>query len=268
MKLKFDIVRLVDVMVKFLLSLNHTSPTDLLDKTNPSRSNDINNLWNGICKKYFGFIDYNDCLNLKAWWTRNTKNLRQLVITKLERLYEQDESKMITNISKYNVHLSFIEWQTVLKKYKKDYKERSMLNTEFSDFLSQRLQNLGINCWFECKHNWFKKVVMQKNSSGYWRGIYICRDKASCSNKVEALIRNSPTDVDGSVIEIMLTQTHTHNQKLIKKARCSGSKRVEQAKELAIKGISNVKAENILDNILTLEQTGKNLNKLKNINYF
>ena len=70
-------------MVKFLISVNLSSPTDRLDKTNPTRRNDIYKLWNGICKKYFGFDDNNSRLNLKPWWVRNSQNLRHLVINKI-----------------------------------------------------------------------------------------------------------------------------------------------------------------------------------------
>ena len=162
-----------------------------------------------------------------------------------------------------NIEISVEEWITA-RKYISGYyqKTRYKFLSFFTNFLSQKLQDNGINCWLVCKWNWFRLEDSQKQNANYWSGSYKCIDK-NCSNSFHARIEklNCSYECDSSVnictIKVRITGSHLHSKRIKKKVRCSKTDRCNTALKLKAHGITKVRQENLINNIFASKQTGK-----------
>ena len=85
-----------------------------------------------------------------------------------------------------------------------------------------------------------------RKPSFFWKGLYKCID-SNCSTTFTALIKQEP--VNNGIIEVSWNNNGIfHEKKLIKPPRLTGNERKSTQKELMIKGIKNVKLNNILEN--------------------
>ncbi len=154
------------------------------------------------------------------------------------------------------VKLSWAEWSfiqkfirttEVLVRGKKIVRRR--FNTDFSNFLSDKIQLMGVaNCRLVTSTNWFRKDDSQrKNSTHYWSGKYSCLDK-SCQIKyigyIEKIIDNTEVNL---IIRFDNSLLSTHDL-VQQKIKCSGEKRDQQKLELMSNGTLNTLNSNVISN--------------------
>ena len=183
MESKFNLNDLVQSTMKVLIK-NYLKD---LNNSKPLRNlKDRKNIFNQICIDIFGNnFEYKDCLRLHKWWLKNTNNFRNLI-------YEHT-AKM--NCSKKSIVLDLdVQDLKLLKNLIGDYKImktksciRRKFKKEFDNFISLKLQNLGLKCWLKCKSNWFKKNNSRKISAAFWKGTFVCIDN-ECKNLFKATI--------------------------------------------------------------------------------
>lgn len=75
-----DIKKLVQVTVE-VMKRNHLND---LGQIKITRRPNESNVWNQICLFYFGSFSYKESLRVSKWWSRNTKNYKQLVLCYLK----------------------------------------------------------------------------------------------------------------------------------------------------------------------------------------
>lgn len=246
-----EVEKLVNITVEIILK---NSISDL-QNVKPTRVDDISNIWNRICLKYFGNIRYQDALKIFTWWTRDTKNYSSLTRMAIEELKETKKMEIDSIKKDIIVPLNSNEWKSI-SCLKATYNKRSKFISDFSNFLSEKIQKHGINCWLKCDFNWFKKNESQKLSSPFWKGRYQCY---SCKNTfftkiIEEL--KDPNENTYVIIFVTYYEYFKHDAKISPKIRCFGEKRLEQAKELMYESTSNVITNNIIDNAFSKSVLG------------
>ena len=82
-----EVEKLVNITVELILKYSISD----IQNIKPTRANDLNNFWNLICIKYFGFIKYNNALMVFTWQKRDTKNYSSLTKLALEGLKETEK---------------------------------------------------------------------------------------------------------------------------------------------------------------------------------
>ena len=75
-----------------------------------------------------------------------------------------------------------------------DSNSRLRLGNVFTEFISNKLQNNGWNCWLKCQDNWFKRNDRRKKICNFWTGRYYCIFK-NCVN-FELKISHEPKTSD------------------------------------------------------------------------
>lgn len=139
-------------------------------------------------------------------------------------------------------------------------KLRSRFNTRFDDFLSEKLQQNGVNCWLRSISNWFKKERSRKSLAPFWSGLFTCIDPF-CTNIFKAQIQDNilknysifylRTNKNKKLNSIKIfckLSNHSHNVPIKSKVRCSGKQRSDQEIEVLAKGVEKVSIENSLYN--------------------
>ena len=179
-----------------------------LDRTK-LRKNDKNNIWNKIALKYFGKLNYKDSINIKSWWTRNTKNFRKILLESFK------SKKKFPKISKYIIDINIEEWKILEEQITKS--KRLRFKSGMTSFLNRKLQSQGVTCWLVCKYNWIKDTKGQKCFSPYWNGEYSCIDPA-CENQFKSIIKEQSC----LKIEVTATEQIIHPNKLTRISRCCG----------------------------------------------
>ena len=116
---------------------------------------------------------------------RNTNNFRNLIYEHFEKVGCSKRLIVLKlDFQDMNLVKSFIgDYKIVKSKLCK----RKKFKKEFDNFLSLKLQNLGLNCWLTCKSNWFKKENSRKFSKAFWNGSFFCIDN-ECQNNFKARI--------------------------------------------------------------------------------
>lgn len=237
----------INKLVSITISLLRDKTLEIMKSSITRNANDQTNIWNQICSKYFGTIDFNSVLNLSTWWKRNTNNYQTLV-----------KDAFCFNDRTITIPINRETW-TTLQKYKAEYESRSTFRKGFHDYLSQQLQDNGINCWLHCKYNWLSKSNSQKKNCPWWKGVYVCTDKG-CNNSFEAKIDDV---LSGDIRVVINCKLHAKHARVFKKISCYGEERFKQAQEIMVSGISNTHSDNILHNITTFNQNGMNKTKIK-----
>jgi hypothetical protein len=123
--------------------------------------------------------------------------------------------------------------------------KRKKFNHNFVNYLSVRLQEIGIKCWFRSVYNWFN--YGQQRLAPYWRGKFVCIE-SNCKNTCHASITTEPDTRNKIVIVVDLEQTTVHKNKIAFKPKSRGKKRELQALELMSNGISNCESKNVIEN--------------------
>jgi len=232
----------IEVMLKYCL-------TDL-SIIKITRSKEKTNVWNEICNRYYGAVDYKNVLKLYQWWERDTQNYSSLTKTALKELNtkESKTQKPRSNVKKLIITFNSEEWTNALL-FSTSYDNRVRFKSEFSTLLSERIQNKGVNCWLKCVFNWIRKKNSLKTSSPFWNGLYRCID---CSKSFKAQIHQESKDnLDNKYVLVFIEykEQMNHKEKVNGKIRCVGDKRTQQAKELLIDSTCNVISNNILENL-------------------
>ena len=125
-------------------------------------------------------------------------------------------------------------------------KRRQFLN-EFTEALTIRLHKSGLNCWLSCTYNSFT-TANNKKGKKYWRGLFKCKFP-NCGIEYEATIEDEPDFIirPHIILKIQSLEVCLH-EKLCIQPRISGKSRSDLGKELMLKGVTNVRIENILAN--------------------
>ena len=252
----FDSERLVGETLKIL------SSNKISDLSSIKLTRDKNNIWSQISNKYFKNESYVNSLRIYSWWKRDTGKFATIIQNKIlenkkkSNFLELNEQKFIIKLSSNDINelKSFVAFNIRIK-FKK----------EFDDFLSEKLQRFKVNCWLNCKHNWFRSKITQKKSSPFWRGVFKCQD-LNCKNVFDAIIHKEPL-IENKLVyedngetysnEIYVTlKGNSVHEKLIKKIRCSGEKRELEALKVMAFGVSNVKSKNVLNNLIETNHKG------------
>lgn len=113
------------------------------------KKSDQSNIWNVICFEYLNSYDNLFSKTLYNWWHRDTNKYNSIVKNRLSFLCEISSDKTII------IEIESEKW-IEMEKNIGNYNNRKTFKVHFHDFLSQKVQENGINCWFKCKFNWFR----------------------------------------------------------------------------------------------------------------
>ena len=243
---KYQLGKLINITVESIIK---QSLIDRIDDIMVTRLPTLDNIWNEICFKYYGKVEYVKACRIYMLWKRNAQDFSNICKTLAKNFYYAKFSSNNLII----IPVKNEEWN-ILQTYKSFFKERCKFNIEFTNWLSQKLQDHGIYCWLRCKSNWFKQDGSRKQASAFWKGTYECTSK--CGNIYEAFIVNQILDKSVMIFVTPLIQ-FTHIEKVPKRLRCSSSIRENQAKNILLNGFSSAKADNVLHNFLNPKQNGK-----------
>jgi hypothetical protein len=236
-------------LINVILEVIMQNPTKDINEERPSRTNDPNNLWNIICSKLYDTTCYSDANRIFKLWHSNVSKLAEQVTSLCGSIYRNNGKKSFISLP-----VTAEEW-TILTTYIVN-SPRARFTSQFSDFLSEKLQECNIKCWICSEHNYFKKNNSQKTNSPFWRGSYKCIDPL-CSKKFTAVIHKIIKHNKSSHVIIFVTENNEnniHESKVLKKIRCIGSQRLEQERDLAINSSLNCQSHNILHNKIHIKR--------------
>ena len=239
-------------LINVILEVIMQNPNKDINQEKPTRTNDSNNLWNIICSKLYGTASYSDANRILKLWHRNVSKLAEQVAS-LSGSYNGSNNED----SFISLPVSAAEW-TILATYIVN-SPRTRFTSQFSDFLSEKLQECNIKCWLSCVNNYFKKINSTKTRSPFWRGTYKCIDP-HCSKIFTAVIHQIIKCEKSSHVIIFVTENNAlniHESKIMKKIRCIGGERLEQARDLAFNSALNCQSQNILNNKIHTKRNSK-----------
>ena len=235
---ELDFGKLIDITVK-VLKFNNISR---LISLNLSRICNYSIL-DQICSEYFGNTDYKNKIRVFKIWERNVNNFTTEVNLRLSANFNKNHH--------FQINISKKEWFDQIEKNKVSYNERNKFNSDFADYLSNKLQcEKKLKCWLKFTSNWFKKQNSKKKKAPLWKGVLECID-ANCSNKFNAIIENNHTLEKFKYIKIDIfpdINNKNHENFIQKISRCTGFNREQTAKDLINLGITNVESNNIIYN--------------------
>jgi hypothetical protein len=220
-------------------------------------SRDRNSFWFKLAIKYFGQqATYSDALNIFSRWKRDTSNLRTHVSTHLEAAITID------------LFIKLDEWLDI-QKYTSTYDGRKKFLSKFDIYISEKLQEqFNLKCAFKCKNNWFFKF---QNKGRFWQGEYKCIGK-NCEIKFKAFIKKFNPNDDSVRIKVQFNQPYNNpnHTTLSIKSRCAGKDRIEQGKNIALKGLLISQSDNIcynqgVDSLLSKLKLFKNIIYLRRV---
>ena len=243
-------------LINTLVQVIVQNPNLDINKVRPTRKMDPNNIWNIICLKLFNNISYAEANKIFKIWHNKTSKLAEQVLSLCGSIENGDKNGG-NGSNPISLAISAVDW-VILSTYIVN-SPRRRFTSQFTDFLSEKLQENGIKCWLRCSYNWFKKSDSQKSSSPFWQGVYKCTDP-SCSNTFSAFI-HSIIQYESSNCVIIFVDVNEGNTKhkniVLKKIRCIRDERLAQAKEIALDTSLNCHAKNILHNKIQTKQNSK-----------
>lgn len=120
--------------------------------------------------------------------------------------------------------------------------QRKYFGSEFTKFLSAKLQNHGIKCWLGKNSNWFKKNNSRKSNSHFWTGKYEC---IQCGMSYFASMLNNNNH--GCELYVNWNGNSSHN-KVLPKVRCSGKNRDKLKASIINCGVEETQQNNFFFN--------------------
>ena len=147
-----------------------------------------------------------------------------------------------------NYEIAGDKWKNIYETYAINCGSKIRLAPKFvCEFLMIILLSFDLKCSIKCRYNWFKELESRKVMCAYWRGLFDCK---YCKTKFEALIQNGPTSnaLDNLIVNIKYIDQNICLKKIEIVARCTGEKRMQLASEIASKGYSKLKSENLIYN--------------------
>ncbi|CAF0933384.1 unnamed protein product, partial [Brachionus calyciflorus] len=199
---------------------------------------DENKFWGMLCKKFFGSYKFKDSMYIFTSWKRDVCSYQSLV---------KEHMTKEAPIRTFAIAFSDEEFEKFKDKILTFTNQRQSFSSDFTDFLSKKLQNLGSNCLLKSDFNWFRKENSRKNGD-FWVGKYSC---LICKNHYKT--RWIHEDMKSITIEGIITSHPISQQKTT--SRIFGEKRKLLCHEIVAKGISGFRIENSLSENNMIEYT-------------
>jgi len=196
-------------------------------------------IWQELCSNLNNSLSQNQLFSyqvrLHKLWNAPNSYIKRTVMSALA---SNNSNRHIFDKSscKLQVKITNEEWQDQMKTAMNHSKSSFLV--KFDNFLSAKLQNLGIKCWLRSSHNRFKKNVL-------WEGIYKCIEKNCEIEKFECIAFKTINEV---LIDVKFCDKIVTHEKLIKRLRISGQDRVIQQYSLSANGIANTQSFNAIYN--------------------
>jgi hypothetical protein len=131
---------------------------------------------------------------------------------------------------------------------------RKYANAKFTNFLSTKLNKNGVNCRLKCMYNWIKKEYSCKRNSPFFNGTYMC---SLCKGIFKVKMQSENDDF------FSIKYSHEADHEIIKKVqRFNSQDRLNFGSFLKSKGVSNIRAENIIKNIHQEPMGNKNFENI------
>lgn len=200
--------------------------------------------WYKICVNAFGIYEFQKAMLIKQRWDRNSKNFREKILLKIESQSPETGSQVGLSANKHSIRLRRDEWLRL--KSISLIKSGTEFNQKFHYYLSYKLQLSGLNCWLKCKYNRISKKHSISSNKTYWKGIYTC--KKPCHLNLNCFIEKDILSEADITINAYWSGNNNH-PKIDPPIRCVGSLRETIGKEIFVKGLANIKAENIFENL-------------------
>ncbi len=127
-------------LINVILEVIMQNPTKDINEERPSRTNDPNNLWNIICSKLYDTTCYSDANRIFKLWHSNVSKLAEQVTSLCGSIYRNNGEKSFISLP-----VTAEEW-TILTTYIVN-SPRARFTSQFSDFLSEKLQECNIKYW-------------------------------------------------------------------------------------------------------------------------
>ncbi len=141
------------------------------------------------------------------------------------------------------VIINFKEWQEH-EHFMYVYGKRKTFLEPFTKMLSRRLRKKGVKCCLKRNYNYTTSATINA-AKFYWKGLYTCIEP-NCDLKYRMCIKNKPCGNDVELF-VFWNGTWNHEEEVIP-VRTAGKKRLLQARDIMLNGITNTKAQNILFN--------------------
>lgn len=190
------------------------------------------NIWFQIAEKYLKKpSSYNDALSIYFSWKRNAEYREEV-----EAVFEPQKSKF-----KHKINANWEELKTFIS----DRTSRTYFLSEFSEYISTRLQDeFDFNCNLKSSYNWFSTKSKYNSNLPFWSGVFLCRE-SDCKQEYKLTIDKI---INGKVsIVVRYENLPCHTQKVPIKPRCRGVQRLEEAKNiLSLGSVTNAVIHNTL----------------------
>lgn len=110
--MSLNIEKLISITIEVMMQ---NSLSDL-SKIKVTRSKDRTNVWNQICFKYHGLVDYKNTLQFYQWWQRDTQNYSTLSKSAINELSKEPEEAELLNSKEKKIVVTFRsdEWKNSL----------------------------------------------------------------------------------------------------------------------------------------------------------
>ena len=169
------------------------------------------------------------------------EGFRETVLEKLAECSGLPEEVIDSNNKNINIKIDGLLWKKFLQtEITGTGCKRKKFKTTFDDFISSELQKAGVLCWLRHEYNWF-------NKKEFWRGRFKCINK-SCSIVYNCVIKKNSNF--GVLMNVNWKHCESDHLLLQKEKRCCGTKRNNLALKLMAHGNSNIRQDNLLQNLI------------------
>lgn len=147
-----------------------------------------------------------------------------------------------------NVAFSKDDWDSLIHRYQRKTKSyRRRFIQEFDHELNSRLRNqVGLNCWLKCKHNWFRQTASIRDDKPYWRGSFACAHK-KCLLQFDCFVQRVECQDLVVNMQVRWSGQSKHAEHRVQR-QCRGEARKTMSLKAIALGVGRTQSHNIVRN--------------------
>lgn len=202
-----------------------------------------NNPFMIIINACLGYFDEKEARKIKKQWD-NQEQFRYQVF---KELFTNKAIIVDGNKRTIFIYMQKSIWNRMeIENTTKNSDGRRFFLVNFCDHIGALMRQFDIKCWPKNRYNYLTKANGHKNPN-YWSGVFDCRNE-DCDIMFRLKSKKGPlTSYDDVIIEVEWENDCNHED-YERKPIISRKNRKEIAGEIALNGLGNVIASNIIEN--------------------